>query len=95
MRGQPSITADCLKCFGKLLPETMHHLISIESEQYLPPNKCRILSVLPHVAVPQPSEKIYRIDFTDDSDEAHIKWTGTLPNKCTSLKYTLFEAVNI
>lgn len=60
----------------------MHFLICIESDQYLPPSKCRILSVLPHVAVPQPSDKIFRIDFTDDSDEVHIKWLGTLPNKC-------------
>lgn len=60
----------------------MHYLISIDSNQYIPPNKCRILSVLPQVAVPQPSDKIYRIDFTDDSNEFHIKWLGTVPNKC-------------
>lgn len=60
----------------------MHHLICIESEQYLSPIKCRLLSVLPQVAVPQPSEKIFRIDFMDDTNVAHIKWLGTCPNKC-------------
>lgn len=60
----------------------MHHLIFIESDQYLPPTKCRILSVLPQVAVPQPTEKIFRIDFTEDTNEVHVKWLGTLPSKC-------------
>lgn len=68
----------------------MHFLICIESDQYLPPSKCRILSVLPHVAVPQPSDKIFRIDFTDDSDEVHIKWLGTLPNKCKLFENAFF-----
>lgn len=60
----------------------MHHLICFESDQYLPPTKYRLLSVLPHVAVPQPSEKIFRIDFNESTNEVHIKWQGTLPNKC-------------
>lgn len=60
----------------------MHYLICIESDQYLPPTTCRILSVLPHVAVPQPTEKIFRIDFNEDTYEAHVKWPGTMPNKC-------------
>ncbi|XP_055322190.1 folliculin isoform X2 [Sitodiplosis mosellana] len=94
LRGPPSITTECLKCFGKLLPETMHHLICIESDQYLPSSQCRILSVLPHVAVPQPSDKIYRIDFTDDSDEAHIKWPGTLPNKYPDLLTKVLKSVD-
>lgn len=82
MRGAPAQTVDCLKCFGKLLPESMHHLICFESDQYLPPAKCRLLSVLPHVAVPQPSEKIFRIDFIESTNDVHIKWHGKLPSKC-------------
>lgn len=77
---------DCLKCFGKLIPESMHHLICIESDQYLPPIKCRLLSVLPQVAVPQPSEKVFRIDFMDDTNVVHIKWLGTCPNKCMLIR---------
>lgn len=76
-----------MKFFRKLLPESMHHLICIESDQYLPPTKCRILSVLPHVAVPQPSEQIFRVDFGDCND-IHVKWLGTLPNKCECLNWT-------
>lgn len=86
------MTLDCLKCFGKLIPETMHHVICIESDQYLPPTKCRILSILPHVAVPQPSEKIFRIDFTEDTNEVHVKWLGALPTKCKfNEKHTLIR----
>lgn len=82
MRGPPSVTIECMKCFGKLIPESMHHLICLESDQYLPPTRCRILSVLPQVAVPQPTEKIFRIDFAEDTNEVHVKWLGTLPSKC-------------
>lgn len=60
----------------------MHYLICIDSDQYLPPSKFRILSVLSNVAVPQPSENIFRIDFTEDSDDVHIGWLGSKPNKC-------------
>lgn len=67
----------------------MHHLICIESDQYLPSNVSRIISVLPHVAVPQPSDKIFRIDFTEDLDEVRVKWLGTLPNKCKLIKNRL------
>lgn len=72
----------------------MHHVICIESDQYLPPIRCRILSVLPQVAIPQPSEKIFRIDFTEDTNEVHVKWFGTLPTKCKfKLEKTSFHSV--
>lgn len=69
----------------------MHHLICIESDQYLPPTRCRLLSVLPEVAVPQPSEKIFRVDFMDDTNAVHIKWLGTCPNKCKIKALKLFD----
>lgn len=82
MRGPSSLSIECIKCFGKLLPESMHHLICIESDQYLPSSRCRILSVLPEVAVPQPSDNMFHIDFADDTNEVQVKWLGTLPSKC-------------
>lgn len=60
----------------------MHKLTQSECNQYLPATVCRILSVSPNVAVPQPSENIFRVDFVSDSDYVHVKWLGELPNKC-------------
>lgn len=94
LRGSPAKTIDCIKCFGKLLPESMQHLISIESDQYLAAEKCRILSVLSHVAVPQPSEHIFRIEFIDDSNDVHVKWSGSLPNKLPDLLTRIFKSID-
>lgn len=82
LKGPLSITIDCLKCFSKLLPDSMHHLICIDSEQYVSSTKCRLLSVLPQVTLPPPSEKMFFIEFLDDTNTVHIKWLGTCPNKC-------------
>lgn len=61
----------------------MHYLVKSDAQNYVPSSEfCRILSVLPPIAVPQASATIFRIDFVDNSDEVHVKWLGTLPTKC-------------
>lgn len=82
MRGSPSRTNDFVRFFAKLLPDSMHHLICIDSDRYQTPTECRILTVSPSIAVPQPSENIFRIEFLDNCDDVHVKWLGCLPNKC-------------
>lgn len=80
LRGSQSKTYAYMKCLRKILPEQLHHLTKINSQQYLPSTECRILSVSTDVAVPQPCAGIYRIDFTDDNTMT-VKWLGEVPDK--------------
>lgn len=75
-----------MKCLKRLLPQSLHKFTRMNGHQYVPASECRILSVVPEVAVPQPSANIFRVDFIclDDSgldDHVSVKWPGELPTK--------------
>ncbi len=82
LRGPTSKTIVLMKSLRKLLPESMHTLTRNDSPRYVPPTECKILSVVPEVAVPQPCSTIFRIDFIENDDSASVKWTGEMPTKC-------------
>lgn len=60
----------------------MHILTRTDSPRYIPPTECKILSIVPEVAVPQPCSTIFRIDLIGNDDLVSIKWTGEMPTKC-------------
>lgn len=62
----------------------MHTLTRTDSPRYVAPTECKILSLVPEVAVPQPCSTIFRIDFMND-DLVSVKWTGEMPTKCKIL----------
>lgn len=68
-----------MKCLKKLLPNQLHGLTAMNAKKYLPLQECRILSVPPEVAVPQPCAGIIRLDFV--GEDVATKWTGQLPSK--------------
>lgn len=71
-----------MKSLRKLLPESMHTLTRNDSPRYVPPTECKLLSILPEVAVPQPCSTIFRIDFIENGEAVSVKWTGEMPTKC-------------
>lgn len=85
LRGPQTKTAGLMRCLSRLLPARMHaRHVRTNSTRYVPASECRLLSVLPEVAVPQPQAHIFRVDFVRDvaNDEVCIvKWTGQLPDK--------------
>lgn len=82
LRGSRSKSVPLIKALKTLIPRQMHRLVNIESDEYLTPDKCRILTVSHAVAVPLPSEDIFRVDFLDNPNELHVKWLGKMPSKC-------------
>lgn len=80
-----------IMCLKHLLPQQMHKLIQTDS-QYLTNSDCKIIAVLPEIAVPMPSNLIYRIDFLDD--KISIKWLGEVPNKRPDLLTKILKAVD-
>lgn len=86
LRGPQTKTARLMRCLQRLLPARMHdRQTRSNSTKFVSAGECRLLSVMPEVAVPQPQANIFRVDFVRDvaNDEVClVKWTGSLPHKC-------------
>lgn len=80
-----------MKCLKRLLPHALHKFTRMNSLQYVPATECRILSVVPEVAVPQPSSNIFRVDFIGVDDTVCVKWPGEIPTKCTNRLFFLYN----
>ncbi|KAG4073473.1 hypothetical protein HA402_000697 [Bradysia odoriphaga] len=94
LRGPTSKTIILMKSLRKLLPESMHTLIRSDSQRYVPPTECKLLSVVPEVAVPQPCSTIFRVDFIGNDDLVSVKWTGEMPTKYPDLLTKVIKAVD-
>lgn len=80
LRGPHSVTHKLIKSLKKILPNQLHKLIIVNSRKYLPSSECRIISLEPEVAVPQPCAGIFRLDFIGESTTK--KWLDEVPAKC-------------
>lgn len=82
LRGPHLVTHKLMKCLKKILPDQLHKLFIVNSRKYLPSSECRILSLEPSIAVPQPCAGIFRLDFIGES--VTKKWLDDVPAKCES-----------
>lgn len=90
MRGPPLKTQILVRGLRKLLPDSFSHLIKLESSTKYA-SEFRIICLFPETAVPQPSSKVFRIDFLAD-DKMTIKWSGDLPSKLPDLLQKIVKA---
>lgn len=83
---------DFYKYFKEFLPQAFHRLI-LESNKYLPIQKCRILTLTSSdIAVPQ--NNVCRVDFIDDSNVPYIKCNVDIPAKLPALMLKIQYAVD-
>lgn len=94
LRGPTAKTYHLMMCLRLLLPEQMHKVTKMNCSQYLSPSEFRIITVPPEVAVPQPNNSIFRIDFVGNNNSVSVKWLGELPCKWPDLMTKVIRAVD-
>lgn len=95
LKGSSTKATDCIKCFSVFLPASLHHLISIDLNEYFMPDKCRILSMAGECStLPQPSQTIMLIDICDNMDRVKVQWLGQVPNRLPDLLTRILKAIN-
>jgi folliculin len=83
---------DFYKYFKDFLPQAFHRLI-IESNKYLPVQKCRILS-LPSTDIIIPHNNVCRVEFMEELNAPNfIKCSIELPSKLPALMTKILYAV--
>ncbi|KAJ9591168.1 hypothetical protein L9F63_002285 [Diploptera punctata] len=103
IRGQPAgLIASIANCLKMLVPRSCYQA-ALNSDQYLDVSQCNVLGVEPHVAVPQPSPDILRLDILQPGDQAQYNnankynykttWGDKLPSKCPTLLLMMEKAI--
>jgi folliculin len=90
IRGPIQRSTEFTKYFKNFLPSALHRFI-VESNKYLPSNKCKILSLPPDAAITQ--NNICRIELMNESKPL-IKCTLDLPQKLPVLMVKLLHAMD-
>lgn len=70
-----------IECLRNITPDFVHSLIRVTCGEYVPASECRILSLMPFIAVPQPCASVFRLDFITSESDMSVKWLGEVPNK--------------
>lgn len=92
IRGPLHRSSDFSKFFKDFLPNALHRFI-VESNKYLPSNKCKILLLPSDVVIPQ--NNVCRIEFLNENHEPTlIKCPIELPSKLPALMVKILHAMD-